>query len=182
MLDESANEIELMYSIDRGNRYPSQRIPSQRGLSGYVISSGKSLIIHDLDREGSQYDLIHFGEESHVLSAVVAPMRLGNKIFGLISAQSYQMDTYTAEDLHLLEILAAYAAIALDNSRLFTQIQASNVELDVAYEEMIRGWSRALEMRDKETKGHSGQHFAQAQLADRGRVDFHVIRKRSVTR
>jgi len=155
ILDEDLNEIELVYCVDQGKRYPSQRIPRERGLSGYVIASGNSLIIYDLAKEGSPYALVHFGESACVHSILAAPMRLGDKIFGLMSAQSYQANTHSAEDSNLLEILAAYAAIALDNSRLFTQMQTSNRELGIAYEEMIEGWSRALEMRDKETKGHS---------------------------
>ena len=79
VLDESTSEIELTYNMDRGKRYPSQRIPRQRGLTGYVLASGKSMVIHDLQAEGSQYDLVHFGETSVVRSLVAAPMRLGSE-------------------------------------------------------------------------------------------------------
>jgi HD-GYP domain-containing protein (c-di-GMP phosphodiesterase class II) len=73
----------------------------------------------------------------------------------MLSTQSYQTEAYSDEDAYLLEILAASAAIALDNSKIFAQMQAANRELSAAYEATIEGWSQALEMRDKETKGHS---------------------------
>jgi putative nucleotidyltransferase with HDIG domain len=63
--------------------------------------------------------------------------------------------THKEEDANLLEMLAAYAAIALDNARLFSQMQAAHTELSIAYDATIEGWSRALELRDKETHGHS---------------------------
>lgn len=59
------------------------------------------------------------------------------------------------EWLNFLEALAAHAAIAIDNAALFDNIQRSNIELALAYDATIEGWSRALELRDKETEGHS---------------------------
>jgi putative nucleotidyltransferase with HDIG domain len=38
---------------------------------------------------------------------------------------------------------------------LFDGLQRSNSELSLAYDATIEGWSKALDMRDKETEGHS---------------------------
>ena len=57
--------------------------------------------------------------------------------------------------LHFVETLAGQAAIALDNAQLFEGVQRSNLELRQAYETTIEGWSRALDLRDKETEGHT---------------------------
>ena len=51
--------------------------------------------------------------------------------------------------------LAGQAAIAIDNAELFNDLQRSNVELTLAYNATIEGWSRALDLRDKETEGHT---------------------------
>ncbi|MEK7442952.1 MAG: HD domain-containing phosphohydrolase, partial [Chloroflexota bacterium] len=59
------------------------------------------------------------------------------------------------EWLDFLETLAGQAAIAIDNATLFEGMQRSNLELTLAYDETIEGWSRALDLRDKETEGHS---------------------------
>ncbi len=60
-----------------------------------------------------------------------------------------------AEWLDFLETLAGQAAIAIDNSDLFASLQYSNVELFQAYDATIEGWSRAMDLRDKETEGHT---------------------------
>jgi PAS domain S-box-containing protein len=57
--------------------------------------------------------------------------------------------------LNYLETLAGQAAIALDNAQLFIDLQNVNTELFHAYDETIEGWSRALDLRDKETEGHT---------------------------
>jgi PAS domain S-box-containing protein len=54
-----------------------------------------------------------------------------------------------------LESLAEQAAIALDNAELFRDLQRSHNELAVAYDATIEGWSRALDLRDRETEGHT---------------------------
>ncbi|NOT06227.1 MAG: PAS domain S-box protein [Anaerolineales bacterium] len=59
------------------------------------------------------------------------------------------------EWLDFLDTLAGQTAIALENSTLFESLQRSNVELSLAYDATIEGWSRALDLRDKETEGHT---------------------------
>jgi len=59
------------------------------------------------------------------------------------------------EWLDFLEALAGQAAIAIDNAALFDDLQRSNVELALAYDTTLEGWSRALDLRDKETEGHT---------------------------
>jgi len=59
------------------------------------------------------------------------------------------------EWLRFLNALASQAAIAIDNSSLFNDLQHSNTELTRAYDATIQGWSRALDLRDKETEGHT---------------------------
>jgi putative nucleotidyltransferase with HDIG domain len=60
-----------------------------------------------------------------------------------------------AEWMDFLETLAEQAAIAVDNSGLFVELQRSNTDLELAYDTTLEGWSRALDLRDKETEGHT---------------------------
>ncbi len=59
------------------------------------------------------------------------------------------------EWLDFLNTLAGQAAIAIDNATLFDNLQRSNIELTLAYDATIEGWSRAMDLRDKETEGHT---------------------------
>jgi response regulator RpfG family c-di-GMP phosphodiesterase len=59
------------------------------------------------------------------------------------------------EWLDFMETLAGQAAIAIDDAQLFTGLQRSNSELMMAYDATIEGWSRAMDLRDKETEGHT---------------------------
>jgi len=54
-----------------------------------------------------------------------------------------------------LNALAGQAAIAIENTTLFESLQRSNSELTLAYDATIEGWSHALDLRDRETEGHT---------------------------
>jgi putative nucleotidyltransferase with HDIG domain len=57
--------------------------------------------------------------------------------------------------LEFLEALSGQAAIAIEVATLFNDMQRSNLELNLAYNSTLEGWSHALDLRDRETEGHS---------------------------
>ena len=61
----------------------------------------------------------------------------------------------TAEWLEFLETLAGQAAIAIELADLFTHLQQSHLELAIAYDSTIEGWAYLLDLRDRETEGHT---------------------------
>ena len=63
--------------------------------------------------------------------------------------------TPDSEWLSFLETLAGQVAIATDNASLFNDLERSNLELILAYDTTLEGWAKALELRDKETQGHT---------------------------
>jgi PAS domain S-box-containing protein/putative nucleotidyltransferase with HDIG domain len=54
-----------------------------------------------------------------------------------------------------LNTLAERAAIAIENSMMFQDVTRTNIDLTLAYDQTIEGWSNALDLRDHETEGHS---------------------------
>jgi HD-GYP domain-containing protein (c-di-GMP phosphodiesterase class II) len=60
-----------------------------------------------------------------------------------------------SEWLEFLKTIASQAAHAIDNAVLFDRLQKSNFNLTLAYDTTIEGWSHAMDMRDRETEGHS---------------------------
>ena len=114
-------EIELAYAYDLDGRSPRQRVAADKSLSGQVIASGAPIRIDDLESWERQDNVAHFGSPRHVRSILAVPIQLNGKVFGMLSTQSYQPNAYDDEDLLLLEMLAAHAAAALDNARLFAE-------------------------------------------------------------
>jgi PAS domain S-box-containing protein len=72
------------------------------------------------------------------------------------------LELFSGEPLHIeqewldfLEALAGQTAIAVDNAELVNSLQRANDELSRAYDATLKGWVRALDLRDHETEGHS---------------------------
>jgi putative nucleotidyltransferase with HDIG domain len=88
-------------------------------------------------------------------SGLFVPMKIGNQIMGVISIESEFPEAFTEADERLISTLAAQAAVTLDNIQLFEDLQKSNDRIFRAYDDTIEGWSNALDLRDKETEGHT---------------------------
>lgn len=121
LLDDSEQEIDAVYLIDRGERTPPFHTPTGVGLSGMVIKSGESVYIPDHNKD--DWDGVHFGTLENSRSILAVPLRAGDRVIGMLAAQSYKPNAYTTEDKLLLELLAAHAGVALENSRLVKEIQ-----------------------------------------------------------
>lgn len=59
------------------------------------------------------------------------------------------------EWVNFFHALAEQAAIAIDNALLFSDLHNSKLKLEQAYDTTLDGWSKALDLRDKETEGHT---------------------------
>jgi HD-GYP domain-containing protein (c-di-GMP phosphodiesterase class II) len=83
------------------------------------------------------------------------PLVAENQVKGVLEIFQRAPLSVGHEWLSFLTALANQAAIAIDNATLFEKLQRSNAELALAYDTTLEGWSRALDLRDKETEGHS---------------------------
>ena len=133
LLNEQPREIEAVYLYERGHRHPARRISPSQGLSGYIIAGGEP--VHSGDFNHTHSDLVQvevFGEGTAVPDSVLAvPMRLGGKITGMLSVQSFLPDAYRGEDQEALELMATQAAITLNNARLFEATHRQLEELRI---------------------------------------------------
>lgn len=83
------------------------------------------------------------------------PLIAKGKVIGVLELFHRSVVERDDEWFDFLNTLAGQAALAIDNSQLFESLQHSNIELSQAYDATIEGWSRALDLRDKETEGHT---------------------------
>ncbi|NUM45892.1 MAG: HD domain-containing protein [Anaerolineales bacterium] len=89
-------------------------------------------------------------------SILCVPLKVKGLVTGLIYADNrIRSGAFTQRDLHILTAFANQAAVAIENARLFHDLQRSNFELAQAYDVTLEGWARALELRDQETEGHT---------------------------
>ncbi len=102
-----------------------------------------------------------FGEQKSVVehnlrSILCVPLKLKDEIIGVIFVDSrVYSGLFEENDLEILSAFADQAAVAIDNARMFDKLQKANLELTEAYDATLKGWALTLELRDKETEGHT---------------------------
>lgn len=89
------------------------------------------------------------------VSYYAVPLVAAGQVKGVLEVWHRSLLRLDEEELAFLETLAGQAAIAVDNASLLRDVQRSNDELMLAYDSTLEGWSGALDLRDKETEGHS---------------------------
>ncbi len=83
------------------------------------------------------------------------PLLSRGKVIGVLEVFSRSQFEPDKEWLDFLGNLAGQAALAVEDLRLLESLHHSNAELSLAYDETIEGWSRAMDLRDRETEGHT---------------------------
>jgi len=125
LLDEPNQKIDLVYISEQGIRIPSLKIGVAEGLSGHVIASGQALITGNFDKTHTEeVESISVGESAHETQSVLAvPIRRGDNIIGMLSAQSFEINAFDEHDQQMLEMLSSHAQLALENAHLFAEVQ-----------------------------------------------------------
>jgi putative nucleotidyltransferase with HDIG domain len=120
-----------------------------------VVESGETVLTTNAQEDprfGEQFSVAVY----HLLSILCAPLKIKNDLIGVIYVDNRaHTGIFSADDLGMISAFANHAAVAIDNARLFDGLQESNAELEIAYQATLEGWVRALDMRDKETEGHT---------------------------
>lgn len=86
---------------------------------------------------------------------IAVPLYAKGQVEGVLELYNRNPQPLNNDWWYFLEMLAGQGAIAIDRAMLYEGLQRSNFELMRAYDATLEGWSRALELRDRETKGHS---------------------------
>lgn len=144
LYDEKSGTISVPYSYYRGyHQQPSFQFGE--GLTTKIIRSRQPMLLSS-QAEQAQLGWLVFTEDDKTEAYLGVPLIAGEKTVGVISVQSYQQNAFNEHHQRLLQILSTGIGAALENARLFDEMQelvretkARNTEL--AY---VNGLQEAL--------------------------------------
>jgi phosphoserine phosphatase RsbU/P len=114
LIDPAVNEIHSLYTLGYDPRYDSQlKLKIGQGLIGHVASTGEPVIVPDVSRDSRYID-----SNPPTQSEIVVPIKVDNRIIGVINLESECKDTYSQRSLALISAFASQAAISLERARL----------------------------------------------------------------
>jgi PAS domain S-box-containing protein len=94
-------------------------------------------------------------QQEEFLSYVGIPLIAKGQIKGALEVFFRRYFNPDPDWMEFFQGIAQQAALAIDNAQMFSELERSHFELSIAYDATILGWSNALDLRDKETEGHS---------------------------
>ncbi|MGZ9225710.1 MAG: HD domain-containing phosphohydrolase, partial [Anaerolineales bacterium] len=125
------------------------------GYAGRAALEGRTIHISDLVAQQDNPRLMRALAGEEFVSYYGIPLIARESVQGVLEV--FHRTTLEPDEdwLGFLNTLAGQAAIAIDNATLFDNLLRSNYQLNQAYDATIEGWSAAMDLRDKETEGHT---------------------------
>ena len=142
---------ELYFEVALGEReYEVEkiRLKEGEGIAGWVVKHGKPLIIDDCKRDSRWSRRVDEKSQFVTRDMICVPVMAKGKAVGAIQAINKRGGRFNQEDVELLVVLSGQVAVALENARLFEEVQRTFLETSEALAE-------AIELRDAYTGGHT---------------------------
>lgn len=132
--------IEYTLAIENGKRYApyTRSLADKSQFPVWVVDHRQPILINDIEAEASRYvanyqhmqRLLEDGTPAQApASMIYLPLIAQDRVLGVLSVQSFRKNAYTPEHLSLLENLATFTTIALDNSSAYKLVEQRAAEL-----------------------------------------------------
>jgi putative nucleotidyltransferase with HDIG domain len=116
-----------------------------QGIAGWVAQSGEPLLVQG---DVLPAHLTNVAAREQVTSAISVPLKASGRTLGVLNVSSLGQRRFGESDVQLLSRLAADAALALDNARLYDELRRSFLET-------VAALAQAVDAKDPYTRGHS---------------------------
>lgn len=148
----------LGYAAGRGFRSRAierSKVRLGEGIAGRAALERLPLIVADLAQAGDRFVRKDLLQPEAFVAYHAIPLVAKGVVHGVLELFHRAPLEPEPAWLDFRDALAGQAAIALDNAHLFSGLARANADLLLAYDTTIEGWSRALDLRDQETLGHT---------------------------
>ncbi len=139
----------------RGDVIAGVRVKVGEGDAGRAALERRTVSVPELGAPGQETPRTKALRGEGFVAYFATPLVAKGQVKGVLEVFHRARIEPNQEWLGFLEALAGQAAIAVDNAWLFADLQRANVDLVLAYDSTLEGWSRALDLRDRETEGHT---------------------------
>jgi signal transduction histidine kinase len=146
--DEDREVITYRLAIERGQRYaPYERdARDENQLPVWCIRNRRPVFINDLHAEVHRY-VAHYAEAQRTLddgtsssepcSLIYVPLEAKGRVLGCLTIQSYTAGAYSEYELQMLQNLASYTAIALDNAGAYRRLNETLEDLTTTQAQLV---------------------------------------------
>lgn len=154
LVDERHTELELPFLVEGDELLAPRTFSLEATVTDRVLRTTEPVFIGNLEFSDSQ---VRFGRSDKRAAAVMfVPLLIGDRVIGVMSAQSYAANVYTLHQLELLTSIGRIAAVAINNARLFAREK-----------EVLRGREEFVSLVAHELKNPLAALLGHSQLLER---------------
>ena len=111
------------------------KIKLEQGIVGRVAATGDSVVVNDISND-SRYAA--HPTLPQVKAQLAAPLIAGNTLIGVLAVESDQVNAFSKNDQNILQTIAEYLAITIENIRLKNTQQRYTREQALIYESILK--------------------------------------------
>ncbi|MFZ5903137.1 MAG: GAF domain-containing protein [Chloroflexota bacterium] len=137
LLEKTTQTIKAPYLFENGKRIENVEFPlAEAGLTRYVAKTLKPLIINtEFEKRANEFGATTVSDEPNPKSWMAVPILVNNEYIGDFTLQNWERENaYTDSHVRLLQTLAGSLGVALENARLFDEVQKKNAEITESLE------------------------------------------------
>ena len=125
MLLNDAGELEMKLAVQYGEKVEVPRVRLGEGLVGYAALHREAVLVSDVSQDPRYIRVV-----PDVRSELAIPLLLKDRCIGVVDLESPELDAFSKRDVEILTLLAAQAAVAIENARLYEEVRANQVRLE----------------------------------------------------
>jgi len=128
--------IEFNGFMEKGMPVPYFKfgIGRDKSLVSWAFENKQDLLINDFENEYNEYvsQKPDYETRQQPGSIIIVPLLIESQAIGVVTAQSFQKNNFTFNDMSLIKSLASYIAIALENTRVYKLVTNQNKHINAS--------------------------------------------------
>jgi GAF domain-containing protein len=135
VLDEAGKHLTFAVATgESGDSVNELRVPADKGIAGWVLKNRRAAVVNDVTRDRRFYDQIDRGSGFRTRSILAVPLSIRDRAIGVVEVINKRGGSrFTARDEETAAALAAQAAVAIENARLYRKLADAVVESRMSY-------------------------------------------------
>jgi sigma-B regulation protein RsbU (phosphoserine phosphatase) len=125
LLLDDENRLCVKAHVAFGEGCSQRTFALTEGLVGYAALHGEPVIVGDVSKDPRYLPCL-----DDVRSEVVVPLKLKDRVIGVLDVASAELDAFSTQDVQILTPLANFAAVAIENARLYEAVAANEHRLE----------------------------------------------------
>ncbi len=138
LIDEATQQLSFKAVVgpEESGRLVGRQVPMGYGVIGWVAQNGKPALVDDVRRDPRFYRGIDQTTGLQTINVVAVPLLIKRQVIGVLELLNKAEGKFSEEDLNVAETLAQWAAAAIENARLISNLRVHTEQLEKAYAEL----------------------------------------------